>query len=157
MNVIEAAALLYTLPRGTDEAIKTAYRDAASRWHPDREGGDTHAMQRINAAKRYLLSMSREARMAEAAIHKFEADDIIDRVLEEYAKWEAWSVTNDESVTNIPKSQRKAAAWEARNRDKVREQTRERVARHRERNHEAYQEYMRDYMKKRRAAKAAEG
>ncbi len=33
----------------TVEATKKAYRELAMRWHPDRPGGDTETMQRINA------------------------------------------------------------------------------------------------------------
>lgn len=165
MNVIEAAGLLQIWYRGIDRAdderIRWAWREAASYWHPDR-GGDTEAMQRINAAKVYLLTMTQTGRAAERAYHKDIEDDIIDGVLAEQAVWAARrSVSHEPSVSNndtVPAenqpvtSTRRAAAWEERNREKVREQTRERVARHRAKRHEEYRAYMREYMQKRRAA-----
>jgi len=50
-------------------------------------------------------------------------------------------------VTNT----RRAADWEARHSDKVREQTTARVKNHRARHPDEYRAYMREYMKQRRA------
>ncbi len=55
----------------------------------------------------------------------------------------------EEPVTN----KRRAAQWEARNADRVREQTAKRVKAHRARDPEQYREYMREYMKNRRRVK----
>lgn len=168
MNVVEAAGLLQiwyrSINRADDATIRKAWREAAAMWHPDR-GGLTEAMQRINAARDYLLSMPQAARAAERSYLKSRGteDDIIDVVLAEQEEWEARRpVSNEPSVTNnnspeqsnqsVTNSKRRAAAWESRNQQKVREQTRERVARHRERNQEEYRAYMREYMRKRREA-----
>ena len=37
------------------ESVKKAYRELAMRWHPDRPGGDTATMQKINAEYLQLL------------------------------------------------------------------------------------------------------
>ena len=94
-----------------------------------------------------------------------QVDGIIDLVWAEMDKWEARlaaraSVTNTQpeqpkpgpSVTN---KGRRAAGWEARNQEKVREQTKARVMNHRSRNPEQYREYMRESMQKKRARQAA--
>jgi predicted metal-dependent hydrolase len=100
LNVIEAAALLGTLPRAPDDTIRQAYREAAARWHPDR-GGLTDAMQRINAAKSYLLKMPRETRVFEAMMLKSQENAIIDAVLAEQEEWESRRpVSNEPPVTN---------------------------------------------------------
>jgi curved DNA-binding protein CbpA len=155
MNVIEAAMYLRASVGDTDENIKKRWREAASRWHPDR-GGDDEAMQTINAAKDYLLSMSRAARMQQKKWLVRQVGEIFTKVCDAMDMWEARvaaraSVTNNAtqsqpSVTN----KRRAAAWEARNRDKVREQTKARVKAHRDRDPDAYRAYMREYMRKRR-------
>ena len=164
MNVIEAAGFLSASASDTDEGIKQSWRWSASKWHPDR-GGDHEAMQKLNAAKDYLLSMAREARRAEKKRLARQVDGIIDLVWAEMDKWEARlaaraSVTNTQpeqpkpgpSVTN---KGRRAAGWEARNQEKVREQTKARVMNHRSRNPEQYREYMRESMQKKRARQAA--
>ena len=160
MNVIEAGVLLGTLSMN-DEEIKASWRKQCSRWHPDR-GGDHEAMQRINAARAYLLGMSPESRRQEKKSLARQIGAIMDDVWEEVEAWEARCVTNnrqtsgDSSVINTKQGQepvttsRRAAGWEARNKEKVREQTRKRVKMHRDKNPDGYREYMREYMRKRR-------
>ena len=160
MNVIEAAAFLGTIADADDDEIKRSWRWSASRWHPDR-GGDHEAMQQINAAKAYLLSKTREARRAEKKRLARQMNAIIDRVCAEMDQWEARQaacedVTNNNDAPPPPEppvtnTGRRAAAWESRNRERVREQTKKRVKDHRARNPEQYREYMREYMKQRRA------
>lgn len=154
MNVIEAAALISTSASDTDEGIKQSWRWSASKWHPDR-GGDHEAMQKINEARDYLLSMTREARHAEKKRLASQTDGIIDRV---WAAMDAWEARVAAAKAPLPEppatpktTKRRAAGWEERNADKVREQTKARVAAHRARNPDEYREYMRDYMRKRRA------
>ncbi len=163
MNVIEAAGFLSTSASDTDEGIKQSWRWSASKWHPDRSG-DHEAMQKLNAAKDYLLSMTREARQAEKKRLASQMDGIIDLVWSEMDKWEARvaaraSVTNIKTPEATPEpsvtNKRRAAGWEARNQEKVREQTKARVMNHRSRNPEQYREYMREYMQKKRARQAA--
>lgn len=89
-----------------------------------------------------------------------QVDGIIDLVWAEMDKWEARlaaraSVTNKLSPASEPEppvtNKRRASAWEAQNRKKVREQTAKRVAAHRSRNPDEYRAYMRAYMQKKRA------
>ncbi|OCB03274.1 hypothetical protein BBC27_08760 [Acidithiobacillus ferrivorans] len=168
MNVAEAYILLHCPRAGTDEEIKREFRIEAGRWHPDR-GGDGDAMRRMIEARDCLLSMTRETRLREWRRLKPQIDQIYDQVMAETEIWEARmaalasvtntetptpepSVTNTETVTN----KRRAAGWESRNQDKVREQTAARVKKHRARNPEQHREYMREYMRKRREPKENE-
>lgn len=159
MNVVEACMLLHTAPNSTNDEIKQNFRIEARRWHPDR-GGDTDAMRRMIEARDYLLSMPPESRRGEWRQLKSRFNDIAVRLDAETDAWEARiaarvSVTNIEPSTPEPvlsvTNKRRAAGWERRHADKVREQTKARVVKHRVGNQEAYNAYMREYMRKRRA------
>ena len=157
MNVCEACCLLHTAPGSADDEIKKDFRVEASRWHPDR-GGDHIAMCRITEAKDYLLHMTQAARLREWSRLKRGISEIMMRVDAESDAWEARRAAKASpapapapTVTN--KSRRRAAGWEARNADRVREQTAKRVKAHRARDPEQYREYMREYMKNRRRVK----
>ena len=163
MNVVEACVLLHTAPGSTDAEIKQNFRIEAMRWHPDR-GGDTDAMRRMIEARDYLLSMPPESRRGEWRRLKSRVNDIEVRVAAETDAWEARlaarsSVTNSASTSESAPSvtnRRRAAGWEARNKEKVREQTNARVKKHRARNPDRYKEYMREYMKRKRSVTAHE-
>ena len=164
MNVVEACVLLHTAPGSTDAEIKQNFRIEAMRWHPDR-GGDTEAMRRMIEARDYLLSMPPESCRGEWRRLKSRFNDIAVRVDAETDAWEARlaaraSVTNIEPSTPEPDlsvtNKRRAAGWEARNKEKVREQTNARVKKHRARNPDRYKEYMREYMKRKRSVTAHE-
>ncbi|MBU2766236.1 J domain-containing protein [Acidithiobacillus ferrivorans] len=157
MDVIEAAGYLGTSASADDAGIKRSWREAASRWHPDR-GGDHEAMQTINAARDLLLSMTREARRAEKKRLAPKLDAIIDKIWAEMDTWDARVAATAAAKTPPPEpiptpktTKRRAAQWEARNADKVRLQTTARVKAHRSKNPEEYRSYMREYMKNRRA------
>jgi hypothetical protein len=47
-------AVLHLLPTAPPEVVKAAYRALAVKLHPDKPGGDTHAMQRLNQAYKQL-------------------------------------------------------------------------------------------------------
>ncbi len=160
MDVVEACCLLHIAPGSDPDEIKQSFRMEASEWHPDRSG-DTQAMQRINEAREYLLSISKESRLREWRRLKSHISDIMERIDAERDTWEARraaraSVTNNKSSESEPKPSvtnkvRRAADWESRHREKVRAQTKKRVTEHRARNPDAYRAYMREYMKKKRA------
>lgn len=152
MNVIEACCLLHTAPGSTDDEIKKDFRIEASRWHPDR-GGDHIAMCRITEAKDYLLHMTQGARLREWNRLKRGISEIMIQVDAERDVWEARTAKASPEPAPAPPvtNKRRAAGWEARNADKVREQTAKRVKAHRARNPEQYKEYMREYMKQKRA------
>lgn len=159
MNLVEAVCILHVPPDAGDAEIRAAYRMEASAWHPDR-GGDTEAMQEINSARAYMLGMSAAERRAEWRRLKPRINMIMDATA---AKIDAWEARRDarrasraaESPAEKEKTKsqvRRAAAWEAKNAARVREQTRARVAKRRAADPEAYKAYMREYMRKRRAA-----
>jgi curved DNA-binding protein CbpA len=154
MDVIEAAALISTAPQVDDDEIKRSWRWSASKWHPDR-GGDHEAMQRINAAKAYLLSITQEARRAEKRRLAKKMDEIVDAVRAEMDAWEARVAAAKSPPPEPPETpkttKRRAATWEARNAEKVRLQTTARVKAHRSAHTNEYRAYMREYMKQRRA------
>ncbi len=51
-----AHATLHLLPSAPPELIRAAFKCLAQLVHPDKPGGDTEAMQRINAAYRKLAA-----------------------------------------------------------------------------------------------------
>ena len=153
MNVIEAAGFLSASASDTDEGIKQSWRWSASKWHPDR-GGDHEAMQTINAARDYLLSMTADARGREWKQLKSQISGIMELTTAKMETWEARKAANASPESTVPpvtNKKRRAAGWEERNAARVREQTKARVAAHRARKPEQYREFMREYMKQRRA------
>lgn len=48
-------------PEATDAEVKQGYRRASAKAHPDRNGGDTEAQQRVNAAYEVLSDPDRRA------------------------------------------------------------------------------------------------
>ena len=123
MDVIEACCLLFVTPECDSDEIKQRFRMEASEWHPDR-GGDTQAMQRINEAREYLLSTSKESRLREWRRLKGHMSDIMERIDAERDAWEARraakaSVTNTETPLPEPKpsvtNKRRAAVTRPRN------------------------------------------
>lgn len=161
MNIVEAFYLLNVEPSCSEDEVKRAFRALASRWHPDR-GGDHEAMQRLNVARDYFVSKTVEARLSEWRTLRVagQIDAIVDKIDAEVKQWETRiaaraPVTNNESpaspATNSQSGSRRAAGWEARNVDKVREQTKARVQKHRAQNPDEYRAYMREYMRKKRS------
>ena len=64
MNIIEAADILNVKHNADHAVVKAAYHALAKRHHPD-QGGDTAAMQRVNAAYDYMSTRTQAARLAE--------------------------------------------------------------------------------------------
>jgi curved DNA-binding protein CbpA len=58
-------ATLRTDPKADDEAIKAAFRKAAARTHPDREGGSNTAFQEVQKAYEVLSDPKRRAQYDE--------------------------------------------------------------------------------------------
>jgi hypothetical protein len=55
-NETNAHATLHLLPSAPPELVRAAFKCLAQLHHPDKPGGDTEAMQRINAAFRKLAA-----------------------------------------------------------------------------------------------------
>ena len=64
MNILEAAEILNIRHDADHLVVKAAYRALAKCHHPD-QGGDTTAMQKVNAAHDYMSTRSQTARVAE--------------------------------------------------------------------------------------------
>ena len=64
MNITEAAEILNVRHDADHLVVKAAYHALAKRHHPD-QGGDTVAMQKVNAAYNYMSTRTQAARLAE--------------------------------------------------------------------------------------------
>lgn len=64
MNITEAAEILNVRHDADHAVVKAAWHALAKRHHPD-QGGDTAAMQRVNAAHNYMSTRTQAARLAE--------------------------------------------------------------------------------------------
>ena len=64
MNIVEAADILNIRPSADHAVVKAAFHALAKIHHPD-QGGDTTAMQKVNAAHDYMSTRSQTARVAE--------------------------------------------------------------------------------------------
>lgn len=64
MNIVEAAEILNIQPGADHLIVKAAWHALAKRHHPD-QGGDTAAMQKVNAAHDYMSTRTQAARLAE--------------------------------------------------------------------------------------------
>ena len=64
MDIIEAAEILNVRHDADHLVVKAAYHALAKRHHPD-QGGDTTAMQKVNAAYNYMSTRTQQARVAE--------------------------------------------------------------------------------------------
>ncbi len=64
MDIVEAAEILNVQPDADHAVVKAAFHALAKIHHPD-VGGDTAAMQRVNAAHDYMSTRTQQARVAE--------------------------------------------------------------------------------------------
>ena len=64
MDIVEAAEILNIRPDADHLVVKAAYHALAKLHHPD-QGGDTVAMQKVNAAYNYMSTRTQAARLAE--------------------------------------------------------------------------------------------
>ena len=64
MNIVEAAEILNIRCDADHAVVKAAFHALAKRYHPD-QGGNTVAMQKVNAAYDYISTRTQQARQTE--------------------------------------------------------------------------------------------